>query len=166
MKKDMQKDVLKWLLGRVYRAERHKKELEERLERIIAERESPIGPVGYDPLPRVQEPGSGAASILYKLAGIEERIYEQKSEIEKSYVRVMDIIDFIPPGDPARRIFELRHLDCLGFNRVAESIPMSRSRCYAIYNQTIDALLQYPKIRKMIQDSEDQYIDWYARTKK
>lgn len=163
MKREMQEEILKWMLGQVYRAKHHKKELEDRLDRIVAEREAPIGSPGYDPLPRVMEPGAGAASILFKQADIEERIYEQKTEIEKSYVRVMDIIDFIPQSETARRIFELRHLDCLNFTQTAEAIPISRPQAYVIYNATIDKLLTFPKIQKMVADSEGEYCDWYVR---
>jgi len=163
MKRQTQERILKWMLGQVYRAECHKKELWDRLERIVAERESPIGSPGYEPLPRVMAPGVGAASILFKQAEIEERIYEQKAEIEKSLVRVMDIIDFIPKSETARRIFELRHLDGLNFTETAEAIPISRSQAYAIYDNAIDKLLDFPKIQKMIKDSEPEYCDWYVR---
>lgn len=166
MKREMQEDILKWMLGQVYRAKHHKKELEDRLERIVVERESPIGSPGYDPLPRVMEPGAGAASILFKQADIEERIYEQKAEIEKSYVRVMDIIDFIPQKETARRIFELRHLDGLNFTETADAIPISRPQAYVIYNKAIDKLLEFPKIQKMIEDSEMEYCEWYVKNDK
>ena len=163
MKREMQEEILKWMLGQVYRAEHHKKELENRLERIVAEREAPIGSPGYDPLPRTMEPGAGAASILFKQAEIEERIYEQKAEIEKSLVRVMDIIEFIPKNETARRIFELRHLDCFNMTETADAIPISRPQAYVIYNDAIDRLLEFPKIQKMVKDSELEYCDWYVR---
>lgn len=166
MKREMQEEILKWMLGQVYRAEHHKKELENRLERIIAEREAPIGSPGYDPLPRVMEPGAGAASILFKQADIEDRIYEQKTEIEKSIVRVMDIIEFIPRRDTARRIFELRHLDCMNMTETADAIPISRQQAYVIYNEAIDKLLEFPKIQKMIADSEVDYCEWYVKRDK
>ena len=164
MKREMQRDILIWMLGQVYRAEKRKRELTDRLMRINAERNAPIGSPGYDPLPRVAEPGAGAASILLKLAEIEERIYGQKKEIEKAYVRVMDIIDFIPQADTARRIFELRHLDCMRFAQISEAIPMSKSRCYELYNEAIDKLLEFPKICAMISECESQYLDWYVKT--
>ena len=95
-----QKDelVLKWMLGQIGRAKKRKKQLDERLMEINEERNSPIGGVGYEPLPRSAGIGNGAASILFKLADIEERIYAQKTEIEKSIVRVMDILDGADPA--------------------------------------------------------------------
>lgn len=161
MEREDAREILKWMLGQVRRAEQHKKELMERLERINEDRKHPIKGVGYDPMPRSAGIGDGAASILLKLADIEERIYDQRTEIENSIVQVMDIIDFIPQSDTARRIFELRHLDCLNFQDVADAIPMSKSRTYEIYNETIDKLLDFEKISQMCKENEDAYLEWY-----
>ena len=161
MEREDAREILKWMLGQVRRAEQHKKELMERLERINEDRKHPIKAVGYDPTPRSAGIGDGAASILLKLADIEERIYDQRTEIENSIVQVMDIIDFIPQSDTARRIFELRHLDCLNFQDVADAIPMSKSRTYEIYNETIDKLLDFEKISQMCKENEDAYLEWY-----
>ena len=48
MEKSVQEDVLKWMLGQAFRAEDHKRRLDERLKRINAERNAPIGGVGYE----------------------------------------------------------------------------------------------------------------------
>ena len=74
--------VLKWMLGQIKRARQRKKRLDDRLMEINAEHFAPIGGIGYDPLPRSGGVGNGAASILFKLAEIEERIYAQKEEID------------------------------------------------------------------------------------
>lgn len=164
MEREDARDILKWMLGQVRRAEHHKKELLERLERINEDRKNPIKSPGYDPMPRSAGVGDGAASILFKLSEIEERIFEQRDEIDKAIVQVMDIIDFIPQGEIARRIFELRHLDGLNMGETADAIPMSKSRCYDIYNETIDKLLDFPKIALMVEENEADYIDWYITT--
>lgn len=167
MEMEQQKEVLKWLLGQVGRAEQHKEELTDRLMRINAERKAPIGRAGYEPLPRTaeQQPSEGAASILFKLSEIEERIYDQKSEIEKSIVRVMDIIDFIPQNKVERRIFELRYIDCMEWYDVAEAIPLARSKCHEKHGATLEALLQYPKIKAMVEDAEEDFIAWEINTR-
>ena len=44
MKKENEREeILKWLLGRIYRARQKKKHLDERLEKIRAERNAPLG---------------------------------------------------------------------------------------------------------------------------
>lgn len=48
------RSVLEWMLGQYVRAKRRKKQLEIRLLEINAERDSPIGGQGYDPLREVE----------------------------------------------------------------------------------------------------------------
>ena len=155
MTKKEQREKLKWALGQVERTEKHISELERRLERINEEKETPIGSAGYSPLPRSTGKGSGAASILLLLSDIEERIYDQKEELEKSVIRTMEIIEFIPLHSTARRIFELRHIDCMRWEDVAAAIPMARSNCARHYNEALDKLLQYQKIQDIIGRQQD-----------
>ena len=105
------RSVLEWMLGQYVRAKRRKKQLEVRLLEINAERDSPIGGQGYDPLPRSGGNNEGAAGILMKLADIEDRIYEQKAKADKSMVNVATILNFLPEESMEREICELRHLD-------------------------------------------------------
>ena len=163
MNKSTQKEILKWMLGEAFRAKKRKRQLEERLERINVEHMSPIGSPHYDPLPRSASNGDGTASFLFKLADIEDRIYEQKSRIEDSYVKVMDIIEFMPQREIGRQILELRHLDGMSFSQIADAIPMSRSQCYVHYGIALDYLLQFDKVQKMVQDAEGGYIDWCVK---
>lgn len=160
MDMEQQKEVLKWMLEQVKRSEDHKEELTDRLMRINAERKAPIGKPGYEPLPRTEAPGDGAASILFRLSEIEDRIYQQRAEIEKSIVRVMDIIDFIPQSEIERRIFELRYIDCMDWYEIADAIPLARSKCHEKHNAALEALLQYPKIKAMVDDAKLEYIAW------
>ena len=83
-----QRKILEWMLGQAERAEGRKRQLEARLARMKRRK-------GWQ------------TSARYKMAEIEERINAQWKETEKSIVRVMDIIDFIPQGEVARQIFEL-----------------------------------------------------------
>lgn len=152
--------VLKWLLGQIFRAEKRKKQLDERLMRINEERKAPIGGQGYEPLPRVSSVGNGAASILFKLADIEERIYEQKAEIEKCIVRVMDILDYLPIDSIGREICELRHLDMMKWKDIEEEIPMSHSQVNKNYRKAIRQLLTFNRIRQMVEENRQAFEDY------
>ena len=160
MEKSVQEDVLKWMLGQAFRAEDHKRRLDERLKRINAERNAPIGGIGYEPIIKRKEPGEGAASIVFQLADIEERIYKQKSELEKAIVRVMTIIEYIPITEIDREIFEMRHIDMMQWPDIEAAIPMSKSQCIRRYNATIDRLLLNPRIQKMVNSNEKDYLLW------
>lgn len=158
--KKEQLDVLKWLLEQIFRAENHKKDLEERLLRINEERNAPIGGMGYDPLPRSSGTGNGAASILFKLADVEERIYAQKEEVEKCIVRVMDILEYLPVNSLERRICELRYLDMKPWGEISKRIPMSRSQCHRRCNEGLEKILSHSRIQKMVQENTDAYWDF------
>lgn len=151
-------DILKWLLDQIKRAENHKRQLDERLKRINAERAMPVGGIGYDPMPRNSGTGEGAASIVLKLADIEDRIYEQKSEIEKAIVRVMDILDYLPVNSLEREICELRFIDLKKWEVIEAEIPMSHTQCNKIFNDALNTLLSFPRIRKMVDAAEDEYL--------
>jgi hypothetical protein len=152
--------ILKWLLRQIERAEKKKKQLDQRLLRIVEERESPIGGAGYKPLPRSAGNGDGAASILFKMSDIEERIYKQKEEIDKAIVRVMDIIEYLPLDSVEREIMELRHIDGKPWGVIEKEIPMSRSQCNNRYNKALDMLLDNGRIQRMIKENEEEYLTW------
>lgn len=154
-------DILKWMLGQRYRAEKRKRQLDERLSNIAEEREAPIGGIGYKPLPRSSSgEGNGAASILLKMSDIEERIYAQKEEVEKAIVRVMDIIEYLPVESLEREICELRHIDMKPWQEIQGEIPMSRSQCNKRYNRAIQMLLGNGRILRMVEESEEDYAGW------
>ena len=137
------RSVLEWMLGQYVRAKRRKKQLEVRLLEINAERDSPIGGQGYDPLPRSGGNNEGAAGILMKLADIEDRIYEQKAKADKSMVSVATILNFLPEESMEREICELRHIDGHEWGEIAEGIPMSKSQCHRIHKAAMYELLEF-----------------------
>lgn len=160
MDRSVQEEILKWMLGQAFRAEDHKKRLDERLKRINAERNAPIGGIGYEPVAKRKDPGDGAASIIFQLADIEERIYQQKTEIEKAIARVMTILEYIPITEVDREIFEMRHIDMMQWPDIEAAIPMSKSQCIRRYNAAIGRLLKNPRIQKMVSANEEDYLRW------
>jgi AraC-like DNA-binding protein len=159
-----EKQILKWILGKMYRAERKKQYLEQRLHRIAEERDAPIGGRGYAPLPRSSgKPSDGAATIIIRLSEIEERIYRQKEIIDKSINMVMDIIDYLPENEIEREIMERHHIDFMKWKDIAREIPMSRSQVNRRYNAALDQLLTYKRIRQIVEDHEEEYDAWKAR---
>lgn len=71
MGKKKQIKVLKYFLGRIYRSDKHKSQLDARIRGIKAKRQIEGYPAGDDP-----------ASIRYWISDIEDRILEQKREID------------------------------------------------------------------------------------
>lgn len=158
------RSVLEWMLGQYVRAKRRKKQLEVRLLEINAERDSPIGGQGYDPLPRSGGNNEGAAGILMKLADIEDRIYEQKAKADKSMVNVATILNFLPEESMEREICELRHIDGHEWGEIAEGIPMSKSQCHRIHKAAMCELLEFNYVKELVTENRESY-EYYIEKK-
>ena len=158
------RSVLEWMLGQYVRAKRRKKQLEVRLLEINAERDSPIGGQGYDPLPQSGGNNEGAAGILMKLADIEDRIYEQKAKADKSMVNVATILNFLPEESMEREICELRHIDGHEWGEIAEGIPMSKSQCHRIHKAAMYELLEFNYVKELVTENRESY-EYYIEKK-
>lgn len=110
------RDALKYLLGQNFRANRRKDQLNGRLELLEAQMESPIGAIRYDRTPGGSGGGTdGAAALVLRKAEIEERIQEQKAQIARAIIRVMDLMDTLPINSLEREICELHHVELLSW---------------------------------------------------
>ena len=163
MDKETQKDILKWVLGSAFRAENHKNQLKERLAKIRAEMEAPMGTVKYNPMPRSKDVRDGAAEYMLKLSEIEEKIMEQIGLVSEAKMQVMKIIEFIPIHEPSRQIMELRHIDMKNWYQISEQLFMSRQQCDRLYREALEALLEYGEVRKAVKAAEKDYMVWRAR---
>ena len=153
-------DILCWILGVNIRAHKRKKQLEKRLLEIKAEENMPIGGQGYDPLPRGSSIGPGAAGIILKLDEIEERILKQKASIQRAIIQVMDILEYLPEDSTERSICELRYIDRMSMEAVADEVGLSRSGCYKVHDGGIQILLQQPRVQKIIDQYRLDYLDY------
>lgn len=149
--------LLKQYLGQCYRATMKKKQLEARL-RTFRENMGSIRGMGYSPVPRSQtnNVGAGAASEVIRIAEVEERISQQKAEINKAMLNVMKILDFLPVDSIERTILEYRHVDCLGWKQIVKETSYSRTSCNNYYNAGIKKLLTYKKVLKIITEHSEE----------
>ncbi len=152
--------VLKWLLSQRFRAVKREKRLDDRLQALNDEKKTPIGGQGYEAMPRSGGNNEGAASFTFKIAEIEDRIYEQKEEVAKAIVRVMDIIEYLPVNSLEREICEMRHIDMKSWEYIQADIPMSRSQVNNRYNKAIDMLMENKRIKRLIEDHRAEYQSW------
>lgn len=147
------KDMLKEYLSQVYVAKKRKKQLEDRLKYIKQEINDPIGGHGYSPLPNHgSTAGAGAASYVYRLAEIEQRIYDQRDQVEMSILKVMDIMDFLPDQSIERMIMELRFIDCKSWKQITKEANLTRSPCNDYFNKALEQLLSFKKVQRIIKE--------------
>ena len=158
--KNEQAEILKYLLGQIYRAEKRKKQLDDRLKEMNERKQSYNESNRYISTKRNHGKNAGAAFVLFRITEIEDRIYKQKQEIENAIVQVMNIIEYLPLNTIEREICELRHIDLKPWSMISAEIPMSRSQVNRRYNAAIDALLNNKKIRKLIAKHENEYLQW------
>ena len=106
-KESKEEKLLKEYLGQYYSCKTKKVQLEKRLRNISEEMNSPIGGKGYSPVNYggTNRVGTGAASFVYRMSEIETRIENQKEHIEKSLLKIMDILDFL--GEDSKERFVL-----------------------------------------------------------
>lgn len=149
MDREKQAEVLKYLLGQIYRADKHKNQLDARLKNIAARQQ-------------IETLSAEGASIRCWISDIEYRILEQKKEIGRVMAQVMDIIDYLPINSIERQICELRHIDLKPWGAITVEISMSRSQVYRRYIMALDALLENQRVQAMMKEYEGEY-DKYIR---
>ncbi len=152
MDKKKQVEVLKYFLGRIYRSDQHKSQLDARIRGIKAKRH-------IDGCPKSE----GPASICYCISDIENRILGQKREIDSAIAQVMDILDYLPIHSIERQICELRHIDFKPWREISAEIPMSRSQVYRKYRMALDALLENQRVQAMMEGYEGEYDKYIQR---
>lgn len=152
---DMEKELKKYL-GNYYRCKKRKEQLEERHKHIRLDIDSPLGGKGYKEVPSeaAHKYNDGSASLLFRLSEIEDRIVKEKDQMSKRLLEIMDILDYLPEESEERMILELRHIDCYEWKDIVKRMNYSRASCNVYYNRAIDKLLEYKRVRKLIENEQ------------
>jgi len=145
--------LLRRYLSRYYRAKEKKAALSKRLAELQAELDHPgINASPLDGAPRRRgKSSSGAASLIFKIGDIEDRIQRQIEVQAKSVIDIMDVLDFLPAESTERDILEYRHIDCKPWNEIMGLVHLTRSPCFEHYNKGLDKLLTYKKVRATLE---------------
>lgn len=152
--KEDEKEELKELLSQYFKEKRRKRLLENRRMEIISEFSTPINSKGYSMIPNstTNKVGLGSASIVMRLAEIEERINIQRDIAAKEMIKIMDILDFLPRESTERAILELRYIDCKDWIYIQKAMHLTKSPCFDYLNKGIDLLLKYKKVHVLISE--------------
>ena len=90
-------------------------------------------------------------SVVFRISEVEDRIEEQREEMAKAVLNVMDLIDVLPANSTERTVVEMRHIDCRGWDKIAEALYMSRSNVFNYYNAALD-ILENKRNRKLLEE--------------
>lgn len=150
------KDVLKKYLNQYYTGRIKRSQLERRLKNIREEMDTPIGGRGYSPVNYggTNKVATGAASFVYRMSEIETRIENQKSEVEKALLKVMDIMEFLEESSMERMVLELRFIDCKTWAVIEKELHLSRRTCFDYQNRALEKLMGFKKVRAVLEEYE------------
>lgn len=149
-----ERDAVKEYLQQYHDAKIKKRILEERRCALSADLRNPGITSSCRQIPRskAQAHESGAVSLVYRMAEIEDRIVQQQDAMAAAVLHVMDMIDLLPPSSMERTIVEMRHIDCKPWEQIAKAVHMSRSRVFDYYNAALDKLLSCGRTERLLGD--------------
>ncbi len=130
------KKLLKEYLNQYYKGRIKRTQLERRLKNIKEEMNTPIE--------------RDTASFVYRMSEIETKIENQKSQIEKALLKVMDIMDFLEENSTERIILELRFIDCRNWKSIEHEMHLSRSSLFAYQDKALEKLLTFKKVKVIL----------------
>lgn len=153
--------AVKSYLQQYHMAIRKKKILKERHAVLSSELRAPRIGSAVRLTPAAKQPSAdGAVSVVYRIAEVESRIEEQREEMAKAVLSVMDLIDILPPNSTERTVVEMRHIDCRSWDKIAESLYMSRAGVFRYYNAALDILMENARNQKLVEEYAAKLHRW------
>lgn len=152
---DGRRRILKRYLSQYYRAKERQSALRRRLEELQAELRHPgASSPPFDATPVRGRTSNGAASLVFKIGEVEERIQKQIENEVKSVTDIMDMLELLPSGSMERSILEYRHIDCYPWGEIMSCVHFSRSSCFDYYNKGLDKLLAMETVQATLSEFE------------
>lgn len=157
-KPDKERVLLEEYLNQYYTGRMKKVQLERRLKKIRQEMNEPIGGYGYSPVNYggTNKTGAGAASFVYRISEIETRIENQKNQVEKALLKVMDVMDFLEENSTERMVLELRFIDCKNWTSIEKEMHLSRSSLFNYRNKGFKKLLEFKKVCQILREFKNE----------
>ena len=72
----------------------------------------------------------------------------------------MDILEYLPEDSAERTVCELRYIDRMAMEEVADEVGLSRSGCYKVHDSGIMTLLKQSRVKKIIEENRLEYLDY------
>lgn len=87
---------------------------------------------------------------LASATDIDARIKQQQEHLARILSDIMDVIDILQPNSLGRTVIEMRHIDCMSWTKIADSLYMSRSNAFNCYESALDDLLNHKSVNEKI----------------
>lgn len=151
--KPLNREAVKSYLQQYHAAVRKKRILEERHRVLSSELRAPsTGSAFRLTPPKKTAKTDGSVSVVFRISEVEDRIEEQREEMAKAVLSVMDLIDVLPPNSTERTVVEMRHIDCRPWDKIADALYMSRSNVFNYYNAALDQIMENKRNRKLLEE--------------
>lgn len=144
--------VLDKYLSMYNRCKNRKNSLERRKDAIVQEFESPLRATVADGMPRGSSSGIGCAALSYELDEIRTRIDEKIKEMEKKYVKINDVIEFLPENSTERAILEYKYIDNYSWSEICKLENMSRTPATQYWRKGLYKLLEFAKVQAIVRE--------------
>ena len=148
--------VLDKYLNKYNRCKIRKHSLERRKNELRKEFDSPLKAVRMDGMPRGSSSNVGCAAISYEIDEIETRINEKIEELKKEYVKINDIIGFLPENSTERSIIEYKYIDGFSWKKICELEHITRTPATQYWRKGLYQLLGFAKIQEIVREYEKE----------
>ena len=130
-----------------------KKTLEKRRQQILLDFRSPLKNINFGGMPKAKGiVGEGSAALPLQLDEIDIRIKENIEDVKKEYIRLNEVLNFLELNDMGRIVLEYRYIDSLPWWKIEQLEKKSKTTLVYIWRKTLYKLLEYPKVRQVVED--------------
>lgn len=147
------KSSLKSYLEQYTRKRKRKLILQKRLQKFKEEMLG-VKAVNYSPIPRSQTNNIANEPVDFFIhcEEIEEQINKERKVAASAMIKVIDMLNFLPPDSEEKNILEYRYLDGYSWGQIAKESAMSKSRCIDYWNNGLDKLLKFKKVKHILDE--------------
>lgn len=146
------KDLLKLYLEQYSKKRKRKNDLSQRLGNF---REEMFGnkAIRYSTMPKNQtnRVANEPLDFRVKCEEIENRIEKERRNAASAMLKVMDVLNFLDDSIE-KDVLEYRYLDGYQWKTIEKKMSLSKSRCIDYHNMGIKKLLEYKKIRAVLEE--------------
>lgn len=94
------------------------------------------------------------------IARIEDRLNNQRRNMAALMLKVLDLIDLLPPDSLERRIVEMRHINGMDWKEITSHLYLSRSYAMSRYSKALEMLLDHEAAHEMVAAWKRERVTW------
>lgn len=143
--------ALREYLDRFRIAKLKQEQLKKRHDFLSDEINSPLAVTGYNTIP-ITGGGvpDGAVGVIYRIADIENCIRVQQDKMVAICLKIMELLDCLPPDSEHRLVLELKYIDNKSWRQIAGLIYRSVDTCRRLEREALNEMLEYDRVKNLV----------------